>query len=143
MNKIIFAFRVISPAVMKHILFICLFVIGFSFNGFSQSDSAWTLQRCIDRALEYNIQVKLSQLNAASNEVSVSQNKATFFPSINGSVSQNYFWGRSIDPYTNVYTNQEVRSNNFSLFGSLTIFEGLQLHNNLSQSKLLYLSAQN
>src|SRR3954470_12071275 len=101
MNNTIFAIRIISHAVMKHLQFIFLFVIGFSFNGYTQSDSAWTLQRCIDRALEYNIQVKLSQLQEENSKVGVTQNTATLFPSVNGSVSQNYFWGRSIDPYTN------------------------------------------
>ena len=105
----------------------------------------WTLQQCIDQALKYNIQIKQSSLNNDLNKVQVTQNTASMFPSINGNATQDYNFGRFIDPQTNTYTNrdQQVNSNNFSLSGNLTLFEGLQLQNNLKESKLSYLASQN
>jgi len=103
----------------------------------------WTLQQCIDRALEYNLEVKRSSLNNDLNEIDVTQNTAAMFPSINGAATQNYYYGRSIDPYTNAFTTSQVRSNSFSLSGNVALFEGLQLQNTLKQSKLNYLSSQN
>ncbi len=103
----------------------------------------WTLQQCIDRALNYNIEIKQSSLNNDVNKDQVTQNIAAMFPSINGNASQDYFFGRSIDPYTNLYTNQQIRSNSFSLVGSMTIFEGFRVQNALKESKLNYLSSQN
>ena len=64
-------------------------------------------------------------------------------PGLNGDATQNYFRGRSIDQYTNLYTTQDVKSNNFSLTGNMTLFEGLQLQNILKESKLNYLASQN
>ncbi|MBC7450929.1 MAG: TolC family protein, partial [Cytophagales bacterium] len=63
-------------------------------------------------------------------------------PTINGTATQNYNLGRNIDPFTNIYINQQVRSNNFSLNGSLVLFNGFVLQNSLKQSKNEALAAQ-
>ena len=122
---------------------ILLIVIFFSIPVLIHAQQLWTLQQCIDRALQYNIQIKQSSLNNDLNKVQVTQSAASMFPSLNGSASQNYYYGRSIDPYTNAFTTQQVKSNSFSLSSGITLFEGLQLQNSLKQSKLNYLSSQN
>ena len=121
-----------------------LFVTALFFiHGFqSHAQEAWTLQQCISHALSHNISVKQSELNEDFSKESYQQSKASFLPNLNGNASQNYFYGRSIDPTTNQYTNNEVRSNNFSLNSSVSLFDGFQLQNSLRQSKLNYLSSQ-
>ncbi len=126
---------------MRHFIFGLILIFSFTHDALSQQ--SWTLQQCIDRALQYNIQIKQSSLNNDLNKIQVSQNTANMLPSINGSASQNYFFGRSIDPYTNIFTDQQVRSNSFSLNSTLSLFQGLQLQNTLKESKLNFLSSQN
>jgi outer membrane protein len=121
----------------------CILFLALVVSNIAIAQEAWTLQQCIDQALKNNIQIKQSSLNNDLNKVSVTQNTASMFPSINGSATQDYFFGRSIDPYTNVYTNQQIRSNSFSLSGSIPLFGAFQLQNNLKESKLNYLSSQN
>jgi outer membrane protein len=116
------------------------FAVSFSFAAQAQQ---WTLQQCIERALQYNLEIRQSSLNHELGEVEVTRSTAALFPSLNGQASQNYFYGRSIDPYTNTFTTSEVRSNSFSLTGGVVIFEGLQLQNTLKQSRLNYLASQN
>lgn len=123
----------------RSILFLALCLAITSLN----AQTTWTLQQCIQRALDYNISIKESALTVEQNKSNITQSTAALFPSLNGNASQNYFFGRSIDPYTNVFTTQEVRSNSFSLSGGLAIFEGFQLQNTLKQSKLNFLSSQN
>ena len=128
---------------MKVVSVFLVAVSLFFINGFrSHAQEAWTLQQCIDYALSHNISVKQSELNEDFSKESFQQSKAGFLPNLNGNASQNYFYGRSIDPTTNLYTNNEVRSNNFSLSSSVPVFEGFQLQNALKQSKLNYLSSQ-
>ena len=122
--------------------FLLLFFFIACFSA-SNGQTPWSLQQCIDRADAYNIQIKLSELSTENSKVTVDQNVASLFPSLNASASQNYFFGRSIDPYTNTFTTQQVRNNSFSLSSSVSLFEGFQLQNNLKQSRLSYLSAQN
>ncbi len=108
--------------------------------GFAQNQ--WDLQQCIDHALENNIQIRQTELNTELNQHYKSQSIANLFPSLNGSASQNYYYGRSIDPFTNSFTTSQVRSNNFALSSSISIFEGFQLQNSLRQSQLNFLSSQ-
>ncbi len=117
------------------ILYLCL-----PFTGFSQSP--WTLQQCIDYALENNIQIRQTELTTELNQEYKSQSIANLFPSLNGSASQNYFYGRSIDPFTNSFTTSQVRSNSFALSSNVSLFEGFQLQNSLRQSQLNFLSSQ-
>ena len=119
-------------------ILISFFVLSTGAN----AQSAWSLQQCIDYALSHNLTVKQSELAVEMNKVNVNQNTATLFPAINGFADHNYYFGRSIDPYTNLYTNQQVQSNSFSLTGSMPLFEGFTLMNTLKQSKLDYLSSK-
>jgi len=118
---------------------VLLFFIG-SFR--SEAQQAWTLQECINYALSHNISVKQSELNTESSKENYQQSIASFFPSLNGNASQNYYYGRSIDPTSNQFTTSQVRSNNFSISSSIPLFEGFQLQNSLKQSKLNYQSSQ-
>jgi outer membrane protein len=102
----------------------------------------WTLQECIDYALKNNIQIRHSELITDLNKDLKSQSIASMFPSLNGNATQNYYYGRSIDPFTNSFTTSQVRSNSFSLSSSLALFEGFQLQNSLRQSNLNYMSSR-
>jgi len=118
-------------------------LIAFIFlSAGSIAQTAWSVQQCIDYALANNLTVKQSELAVELNKTGVSQNAASLFPTLNGFANNNYYWGRSIDPYTNLYTNNEVRSNTFSLNTSVALFEGFTLVNTLKQSRLDYLSSR-
>jgi outer membrane protein len=101
-----------------------------------------TLQQCIEYALVHNISIKQSELNTELSKIGVNQSTANLFPSLNGFASNNYYYGRSIDPYTNTFTTEQVRSNSFSLNSSMSVFEGFQLQNSLKQSKLNYMASK-
>lgn len=117
-------------AMNKFCLLISLFFLS-PLAGFSQT--SWTLEECINYALENNITVKQSeaQLQIASNNLT--QSKLSLLPSINGSASNNFNFGRSIDPFTNTFATQQIRSNNFNVTGNLLLFNGLQSQNTIKQ----------
>ena len=119
---------------------ILLSFLVLSISSFGQQ--AWSLQQCIDYALANNLTVKQAELNVELVEVGMHQSTGALFPSLNGFASNNYYYGRSIDPYSNQYTQKPVRSNSFSLTSSLSLFEGFTLINSLKQSKLNYLSSK-
>ena len=49
----------------------------------------WTLQDCIDYALQQNITIQQNRLQAVSAEIDVRNAKNDFLPSVSGSISQN------------------------------------------------------
>jgi outer membrane protein len=116
------------------------FFLLFSSQGLAQQ--VWTLQQCIDRALSFNLQVKQSALNTELSKYEVDQSKATMLPTINGFANRSYNYGRSIDPYTNLYTDNQIISNSLGVNSGIVLFDGLQLMNTLKQSKLNYLSTK-
>ncbi len=110
-----------------------LIIICFTNAG---AQEKWSLEECINYALEKNIQVKMQDLSVSNSNASYLKSKMTFLPNLNGSASQNYALGRSLDPLTNEFSESTVRSNNFSLSSSLTLFNGFQTVNALKQSCL-------
>lgn len=115
----------------------------FCFLGFSSyGQKAWTLQECIEYALTNNITIKQSEISTEIADVNFTQSKLALLPTINGSSSYSYNFGRSVDPYTYNFTDQEIQSGNFSLNGNLNVFNGFQLQHALSQSKYEYMAGR-
>ena len=102
----------------------------------SESGTPWSLQRAIDHALEHNLQVKLSALNAEASRINVRESRASQLPGLTGNVSENFNSGRSIDPFTNSFVNQNIWSTSTSLNSNVTLFSGMQLKNSVQQSRL-------
>lgn len=121
------------------ILLSCLFLIASS-SGFAQE--AWSLQKCVEHALKNNLSVKQQAINNELSKISVSDSKFDMFPTLNGSSSGNYNWGRSVDPFAYTFTNQEIKSVNLSLNGNVNLFNGFQIQNTLKQSQLNYLASE-
>lgn len=93
----------------------------------------WTLEECIEYAYKNSLTVQQSQAQLNIANSNLQQSKLALLPNINGTASHNYNFGRTIDPFTNTYAQQQVQSNNFGLNGSLLLFNGLQNQNTIKQ----------
>jgi len=108
---------------MKKILFFLVITTSF-IMGYSQKK--WTLEECINYALENNIYIKQSKINVETDRINSTQSKLNILPNLNASASHNYNWGRNIDPTSNTYTDLQTQSNTFALTSSIDIFNGFQ-----------------
>lgn len=107
------------------------------------AQQTWTLQQCIDQALQNNIAVKQRIYNLKSSEADLLQSKINLLPSINGQVTNNYNTGFSINPVTNqTLADATFRSNNFILSGSMTLFSGFQNTNSIRQQQATVKAAE-
>lgn len=122
------------------ISFLLFFVLLLSIIGYSQKE--WSLTDCINYAIENNIEIKQSEINTATNKINLLQSKLDLIPSLNGSASHSYGWGRSIDLATYTYTNQTTQQNYFQISSNVTIFQGLQKYNNIKQNNYEYMASQ-
>ncbi|QMU31202.1 TolC family protein [Adhaeribacter radiodurans] len=122
----------------KTLTFILAFLLLFSSAKLAaqQTPRVWSLDSCINQAISQNILVKQSELNLQSSRVVNAQTKAAFLPTSQFNGSHSYNTGRSIDPFTNQPTTDQIQSNNFGLSADLTLFNGGQLQYRLQQSKL-------
>ena len=122
----------ISSYFRRTVLFI-LFIIPLV-SGFSQK--VWTLEDCINYALENNLDIKKQVLNVESNKAQLLQSVLGLLPNLNANINNYWNFGQTVDRYTNQFATTNVRSNNFSLSTSFTLFSGLTMTNTVRQKNI-------
>jgi len=105
---------------------------------FGQQNDTLSLQKCLEIAVQNNLQVKQTGLTMESARINYLQSKENLLPSISGNVSRQLSQGRNINPVTNTYVNQSLTSDNYGVAGSLVLFNGLALQNAIKQASLAY-----
>lgn len=101
----------------------------------ADAQEKWTLQQCIEYAMTNNIQIKQYELYVQQSESDLSQTKANIFPSVNAGVEESFSFGRSLDPFTYEFSDQNVTSTNMYISGSVTLFDGLSNYNSIKQNE--------
>ena len=94
----------------------------------------WSLEKCISYAQDNNIQIKQSQLNTQYQENNLQGRKNARLPNLNGQVSQNLNFGRSLT-YLNTYTNVNSAQTDFGLGTQVTVFQGMQITNSVKKTE--------
>ncbi|HEY0898330.1 MAG TPA: TolC family protein, partial [Sphingobacteriaceae bacterium] len=97
-----------------------------------------TLQQSVDIALANNLEVKQSELQSESASILLKQSRRDLLPAISGIIGHGFNQGRSIDPFTNSYIDQNVGFANYALGGSITLFNGLLLQKSIRQNSLAF-----
>ena len=110
-----------------------LFLIGSSY--ISGAQNIWSLQQCVDYALENNIQIKQQALNTNYGENQVKQAKSNKLPNLNASIGNDYSFGRSLT-YENTYENVNSTSLTGGASTNFTIWNGSTLTNTVKQREL-------
>lgn len=125
---------------MRHIIvtFLCILVAGIVR---AQEKKAWTLEECVNYALEHNIDIRQQDQNVSMAEYSKEANAANFFPNLTFSSGYNWNFGYNIDPVTNLPSSASRQTGSFGLSSSWVLFDGLRNVNQLNQGRVDYLSA--
>lgn len=108
-----------------------------------QLPEEWTLQDCIDYAMEQNITLRKSRVTAESTAVDVKTAKAALFPSLSFSTSQNMV-NRPYQETSSVVSGSEIISNNsktsyngnYGLNAQWTVYNGSKRLKTIEQEKL-------
>ncbi len=109
-----------------------LFITALS----AQAQDKITLKRATELVLQNNLQIKQAQLSEALTDENLKQSKLALYPTLSAGSNLNFNFGRSIDPLTNQFVNQSVTSLNGNLISNVTLFQGFQKLNQISQNKL-------
>lgn len=94
----------------------------------------WTLQECVNVAIENNLRVKRGIYNVENYHIGTLQNGMAFLPSANASASYGQNYGRALNPVSNSYINRNSNTINVQGSLSLPLFNGLRLQNSFRQS---------
>ncbi len=118
---------------VKKIILLLLFTFPVIALG---QQKEWTLQDCIQYALENNVSLKQQYLSVSLAEEEVFQSTSRFFPDLNLNGSHAYNFGRAVDKFTNEFETERVQTNNFTASSSVVLFNGFQNLNTYKQSRL-------
>ena len=105
---------------MNSIKFLLLII---SSNLAFAQENVWTFQRCVDVALENNIEIKIRQIEVK--RIQKSRNSAWngLLPTVNFVGNQSYNFGSTIDPGTNARVSSNIQFDNFFLNANLNLLD--------------------
>jgi outer membrane protein len=115
----------------KIILFLLL--VGLQL---SAQDKKWTLEECVDYAIQNNISIKQSELDLKTSSVDKLEAIGGFLPTLNGNANYSVNTGASINPVTNQFQNQTFKSFSASANSNIVLFNGLANWKTLQRAKL-------
>jgi outer membrane protein len=108
-----------------------LLIIFLFLSIFGYSQKKWTLIECVKYAMENNISVRQSALQADVSAINYKQSKLSQIPSLNLSNSDGLSYGKSQDPSTGILENQNYFSVNLNLQSSVQIFNWFSKKNTI------------
>jgi outer membrane protein len=115
-----------------------LFLITGYGNLSAQETKLWTLQDCINYAVENNIGLQRQMLLTESAEADLLKSRMDMLPSLNFGSDAQLGFGRSIDPVTNLITFEQNISNSYSVNTSFRLFTGFAALNTMAASKFMH-----
>jgi outer membrane protein len=128
---------------MKKILFFIFVLFSVSPGLIRAQEKLWSLEECVQYAIDNNIQIKQQVLQTRYQENTLAQSKLNLLPTLRGQATHNYSFGRALDETTYEFTNNEnIQSNSFSAGGSLNLFNGLQNYNTIRKNKSQLLASE-
>ncbi len=98
----------------------------------------WTVDDCIQYALEKNIQVQKAVVSNSINGRNLILAKAAWYPSLSGSARQNYDWSNMTNTTTGATVFKGTDGINISASSAMTIYDGSRLRNSVRQSEANY-----
>ncbi len=124
---------------MKH-YFVTGFLLMFIWSAAHTQDtgSYLSLQESIETAINNSIEVQQRSLVQESAHITYKQAKSNLLPTFNGYVNHGINQGRSIDPFTNSYANQNINYATYSIASEVTLFNGLTFKNEIRQNALIH-----
>lgn len=123
---------------LKKVFFILSFASWFT----TIAQQVWSLEQCVDFAIENNLQLNDFEFTEQSNKETYRQSVRNLLPNVNGFADYNISFGRQVNPNDNSISNTEFFSNNYSISGSFDVFQGFQKINSIKASKFLFRAAK-
>jgi outer membrane protein len=117
---------------LKFFLFLSLLISSILLP----AQEVWDWAKCIDYAIQNNIQLKQADLNIQLGESTLKQQKLNYSPNINASSNYNLRIGNNFNFFTSAYTRELVHYQDYGFNITQPVFDGLITPNNVKKSRL-------
>ena len=114
---------------------ITLTLAALALAGSVRAEQGWTLDQCIDYAIENNIQIRQSDISAQNRDVDLNSARSNRLPGVSANASQSWSFGRSLT-IDNTYANTNTASTSFSVGADMTLFAGRRIAGNIQMAEL-------
>ena len=104
-------------------------------NSYGQESKKWTLEECMAYAVENSPRTNKQIAQNIIHQQDYIEAIGRLLPNIGAGTSAEYNYGRIVDEETNTYTNANSFSNYYSLYSSITLFDGLSSINRIRMQK--------
>jgi len=122
---------------MKKIIFILTVVFCVSAV---HAQKLWTLEECVQYAINNNITIKKIQLQRENAEINLNTSQMSRLPNLNANVGQNWSFGYS-PGRSGLYESQNRSSTSTSIGSSIPLFAGFRIRNEIARDQLELKSA--
>ncbi len=126
---------------MKNLISLFFGLVIFSLNTRAQED-VWTLERCINHALQNNLDIKRQELQAELTQQDYRQDKFNLLPGIGAGIEHQLSTGRSLNIENYEWEDRSKQQGSAGVRADLTLFNGLQNYNTIQRGKFLFLSSE-
>lgn len=116
------------------------FIVFFVFACMTNAQKQWTLQECIEHALNENITLKSSRINTENENIRLEQAKNQRLPGVSAYGSQSLSFGQSMNNL-GVYENRNSQSYSAGLSTQISIFNGFQIQNSIKAQQFSLLAS--
>lgn len=127
----------------RKIIALCAVAIALTASADETVSGTWSLQQCIDYAMDHSLQLRQKQVTVDRNEVQVEARKGALFPSLSFATNQNASWRPWSEAYYNLSdgnlnsTSSEVNYNgSYGLSANWTVWDGGRNRKQLKKSRL-------
>ncbi|HET6995172.1 MAG TPA: TolC family protein [Chitinophagaceae bacterium] len=114
---------------------VILFLVLLAFNE-SFGQEKWGLQKCVTYALEHNITVRQTDLQARFSALTLKESKASQIPTLGVGLDAQYRWGLTENPTTGVLENNDYFSAGMGLQSGVTLFNWFSQRNTIKANQL-------
>jgi len=118
---------------MKNIKIFTVFLFMMSYS--QGQNNLWTLEECVNHALENNITILQAKNSLLSSEQDIVSAKGNFLPAVNSNISGGASLG-NIEVFPGEFRDREFYSTSLGVGFSQSVFNGFRNINLLNQSKL-------
>lgn len=116
---------------------ICFFLILF-YQLEIKAQKEWSLNDCINYAIENNLTIKNLGYNAKIAKNDYTRSYADLGPSINANGGVNHYYGRTFNDETLKFTNNDYESGSYSININMVLFNGFQTINSIRKNYFIH-----
>jgi outer membrane protein len=112
------------------------FTVSFPGISLAQAGEKWGLQKCVDYALEHNITVQQTDIQARYSALALKESKFSQIPSLGIGLNAGYRFGLTENPTTGILENNKFFNAGGGVQSGVTLFNWFSLKNTIEANKI-------